>query len=111
MAAPGVKTAVRQLSGGNQQKLVVGRELKRGAKLIIAHQPTRGLDVATTELVHRLLIKARNAGAGVLLVTSDIDEAYKLADTIAVMYKGKLVAYGPVEEMDIEIVGRKMGGL
>jgi nucleoside ABC transporter ATP-binding protein len=111
IVAPGAWASVRQLSGGNQQKLVVGRELSRGAKLIIAHQPTRGLDVATTEYVQRLLVNVRNAGCGVLLVTSDLDEAYKLADTIAVMYRGKIVAYGPVEEMGAELVGRKMAGL
>jgi ABC-type uncharacterized transport system ATPase subunit len=111
IVAPGPWALARQLSGGNQQKLVVGRELSRGGRLIVAHQPTRGLDVATTEYVQRLLISARNAGAGVLLVTSDLDEAYKLADTIAVMYKGKIVAYGPVDEMGVELVGRKMAGL
>jgi len=111
IVAPGPWALARQLSGGNQQKLVVGRELSRWARLIVAHQPTRGLDVATTEYVQRLLIGARNAGAGVLLVTSDLDEAYKLADTIAVMYRGKIVAYGPVEEMGIEFVGKKMAGL
>jgi simple sugar transport system ATP-binding protein len=110
IVAPGPWSSARQLSGGNQQKLVVGRELSRGAKLIVAHQPTRGLDVATTEYVQTLLIKTRNAGVGVLLVTSDLDEAYKLADTIA-MYRGKIVAYGPVEEMGIELVGKKMAGL
>jgi ABC-type uncharacterized transport system ATPase subunit len=111
IVAPDPWSSARQLSGGNQQKLVVGRELSRGAKLIVAHQPTRGLDVATTEYVQTLLIKTRNAGVGVLLVTSDLDEAYKLADTIAVMYRGKIVAYGPVEEMGIELVGKKMAGL
>ncbi|MEM1597536.1 MAG: ABC transporter ATP-binding protein [Pyrobaculum sp.] len=109
--APGPRALAKQLSGGNQQKLVVGRELSRGAGLIIAHQPTRGLDVATTEYVHGLLIKARNSGAGVLLVTSDLDEAYKLADTIAVMYRGRVVAQGPAEEMSLDYVGRKMAGL
>lgn len=111
VVAPGLRALAKQLSGGNQQKLVVGRELYRGSGLIIAHQPTRGLDVATTEQVHQLLIKARNRGAGVLLVTSDLDEAYKLADTLAVMYRGRLVAQGPVEEMSVEFVGRKMAGL
>ncbi|MEZ0319339.1 MAG: ABC transporter ATP-binding protein [Pyrobaculum sp.] len=109
--APGPRVLAKQLSGGNQQKLVVGRELSRGASLIIAHQPTRGLDVATTEYVHGLLIKARNNGAGVLLVTSDLDEAYKLADTIAVMYRGRVAAQGPAEKMSIDYVGRKMAGL
>ncbi|AAL64688.1 ribose ABC transport system ATP-binding [Pyrobaculum aerophilum str. IM2] len=111
IVTPSPWAAVRQLSGGNQQKLVVARELARGARLIIAHQPTRGLDVATTEYVQRLLIKARNEGSGILLVTSDLDEAYKLADTIAVMYRGRIVALGPVEEMNIDTVGRKMAGL
>jgi len=111
IVAPGPRAVVKYLSGGNQQKLVVGREFSRNAKLIIAHQPTRGLDVATTEFVHGLIVEARNRGAGVLLVTSDLDEAYKLADTIAVMFKGKIVAQGPVEEMGLEYVGRKMAGL
>ncbi|MFN3804649.1 MAG: ABC transporter ATP-binding protein [Pyrobaculum sp.] len=111
IVAPGPRALARQLSGGNQQKLVVGREMWRGAQLIIAHQPTRGLDVATTEYVHQQLIRARNSGVGVLLVTSDLDEAYKLADSIAVMYRGRITAYGPVEEMPLDLVGRKMAGL
>ncbi|AFA38602.1 ABC-type uncharacterized transport systems, ATPase component [Pyrobaculum oguniense TE7] len=111
IVTPGPWAFVKQLSGGNQQKLVVGRELSRNAKLIVAHQPTRGLDVATTEYVQHLLLKARNNGAGVLLVTSDLDEAYKLADTIAVMYRGRIVAIGSVGEMTLDVVGKKMAGL
>ncbi|MEZ0248225.1 MAG: ABC transporter ATP-binding protein [Thermoproteus sp.] len=111
VVAKSVESDAVTLSGGNQQKLVVGRELSRRAKLIIAHQPTRGLDYATTKYVRALLVEARNSGSGVLLVTSDLDEAYELADTIAVMYRGRIVAAGPVDKMDVDYVGRKMAGL
>jgi len=89
----------------------VGRELSKRADLLIAHQPTRGLDVATTEYVHKLLVDVRNAGAGVLLVSSDLDEALKLADTVSVIYRGRVVLSKPAREAAVEEIGRAMAGL
>jgi general nucleoside transport system ATP-binding protein len=82
----------RTLSGGNQQKLVVARELGRGAKLILAAQPTRGVDLGAIELIHRKLLEARAAGAAILLVSAEISELRALADRILVFYRGQIVA-------------------
>ncbi|WP_084078906.1 ABC transporter ATP-binding protein [Demequina sp. NBRC 110057] len=79
------------LSGGNQQKVVLARELARDLKLLIASQPTRGLDVGSIEFVHKRIIEERDKGAAVLIVSSELDEVYALADRIAVMYHGRIV--------------------
>ena len=79
------------LSGGNQQKIVVAREMERDSPLIIAMQPTRGLDVGAIEFVHRTLMGARNKGKGVLLVSFELDEVLALSDRIGVMHNGKIV--------------------
>ncbi len=83
------------LSGGNQQKVVLARELSRPLQLLLASQPTRGLDVGSIEFVHRQIIEARNGGAAVLLISSELDEIAALADRIAVMYEGRIVAFRP----------------
>jgi general nucleoside transport system ATP-binding protein len=88
-------TTAGALSGGNQQKVVVARELSRPLKLLIASQPTRGLDVGSIEFVHRRIVEQRNSGTGVLLVSSELDEISALADRIAVMYEGQIVAFRP----------------
>jgi simple sugar transport system ATP-binding protein len=90
-----VQTPVGTLSGGNQQKVVVAREMSRDVKLMLVSQPTRGLDVGSIEFVHKRLVTQRDAGAGVLLVSSELDEIYALADRIAVMYEGRIVAFCP----------------
>ena len=90
--ASSAQQLVRGLSGGNQQKIVVGRELTKESDLIIANQPTRGLDVGATEFVHRSLLAKRNAGKALLLISSDLSELLTLADRIAVMFKGEIVA-------------------
>ncbi|MGH0051816.1 MAG: heme ABC transporter ATP-binding protein, partial [Sphaerochaetaceae bacterium] len=82
---------VRYLSGGNQQKLILARELAGTAKVVIACQPTRGLDVGSTEDVHKTLLDLRNKGCSVILISSDIEEILDLSDGIAVMYRGKIV--------------------
>lgn len=111
VVARGADAPVLSLSGGNQQKFMIGRELSKGADVVLAHQPTRGLDVATTEMVHKALVDARNGGAGILLVTSDLDEALKLADVVAVMYRGRITALAPAAEASVEFIGAKMAGL
>jgi general nucleoside transport system ATP-binding protein len=90
-----VQTPAGTLSGGNQQKVVVAREMGRDTKLLIVSQPTRGLDVGSIEFVHKRLVAQRDAGAAVLIVSSELDEIYALADRIAVMYEGQIVAFCP----------------
>ncbi len=87
------KTPVAMLSGGNMQKVVVAREFTSGAKLLIADQPTRGIDVGSTEFVRKKLIEVRDSGVAVLLVSADLQEILQLSDRIIVMYKGEIVGY------------------
>jgi simple sugar transport system ATP-binding protein len=80
------------LSGGNQQKVIVAREFSRDLKALVLDQPTRGLDVGSIEFIHKQAISRRDAGTGILLVSAELDEILELADRIAVMYRGKIVA-------------------
>ncbi len=88
---PSADTPVSALSGGNQQKVVVARELSRPLKLLVAAQPTRGVDVGSIEFIHRRIIAERDAGVAVVIVSTELDEVYALADRIAVMYDGRIV--------------------
>ncbi len=101
-----VETPAGTLSGGNQQKVVVAREMGRDVKLLIVSQPTRGLDVGSIEFVHKRLVTQRDAGAAVLIVSSELDEIYALADRIAVMYEGRIVALCPptVSEQELGLL-------
>jgi ABC-type uncharacterized transport system ATPase subunit len=101
-----VSTPVNTLSGGNQQKVIVARELSRDVKLLLANQPTRGLDVGSIEFVHRQIVAQRDQGAAVVLVSSELDEIYALSDRIAVMYEGKIVGFCPpdVPEADLGLM-------
>jgi len=101
---------VKSLSGGNQQKLVVGRELSKEPKVIVAAQPTRGLDVGATEYIRKLLIQLRDAGKAVLLVSSDLDEVLTLSDRVAVMYEGKIMGVVDPSRVSEEVIGMMMGG-
>jgi len=105
-----VEVKVRNLSGGNQQKVIVGRELSNEPHLLVAHHPTRGLDVASTEDIQSLLVGARNAGRGVLLVSADFDEVLDLSDRILVLYEGKIL--GELKRgAGIEQLGKLLGGV
>ena len=101
----GPQTRAAALSGGNQQKVVVAREVSRDPKVLIAAQPTRGLDVGAIEFVHRRLVEERNDGRAVLLISLEIDEILSLSDRILVIYEGRIVAeYGPdVTEQELGI--------
>ena len=99
------------LSGGNQQKVIVARELSRQVKLLIAAQPTRGLDVGSIEFIHHRVIEERDAGCAVLLVSAELDEVLSLSDRIAVMYKGEILDILPIEEATRERVGLLMAGV
>ncbi len=108
---PDTRKSARQLSGGNLQKLVLAREFFRRPRLIVAEQPTQGLDITATEEVWNLLLKARER-AGVLLVTGDLSEALSLADRIAVMFRGRIVDTFPSDDRSkVEQIGVMMAGL
>ena len=108
--APGPDTKISTLSGGNQQRVVVAREFSREPKLIIAAQPTRGLDVGATEYVRKKLIEMRDTGAAVLLISADLDEIWALSDRIAVIYEGKIVAVRECDKTTEQEIGRYMTG-
>ncbi len=107
----GPRAQARSLSGGNQQRLVVGRELSKAPELLIANQPTRGLDIAATHYIRETLLKLRDEGLALLLISADLDEIFELSDRVAVMYNGTFTGISPVEKLDRERVGLLMGGL
>jgi simple sugar transport system ATP-binding protein len=106
---PSSSAAVSTLSGGNQQKVIVAREVSRPLKALVAAQPTRGVDVGSTQFIHGQVIAARDAGCAVLLVSSELDEIVALADRIAVMYRGKVLAIvdadAPREQLGLLMAG------
>ena len=108
---PSIHVPVSNLSGGNQQKVIVAREFSRPIKLLIASQPTRGLDVGSIEYIHSQIVKKRNDGTAVLLVSPELDEIMSLSDRIAVMFKGKFIAIMPAEEATREKLGLLMAGI
>jgi simple sugar transport system ATP-binding protein len=107
---PSVTVPARNLSGGNQQKTILARELSREVKLLVASQPTRGLDVGSIEFIHSQIVAQRDEGVAVLLVSAELDEVMALSDRIAVMYKGKLVAVMPRAEANRDRLGLLMTG-
>jgi general nucleoside transport system ATP-binding protein len=107
----GIDATVASLSGGNQQKVIVAREFSRPIKLLIASQPTRGLDVGSIEYIDRRIIEKRDAGAAVLLVSSELDEILALSDRIAVMYRGRMVAMVDAAAATKEYLGLLMAGV
>lgn len=108
---PGPMTSVGSLSGGNQQKVIVAREFSRPIKLLVASQPTRGLDVGSIEYIHNRILEKRDAGCAVLLVSPELDEVLQLSDRIAVMYRGKILAVLDSKDARKEKVGLLMAGI
>jgi len=108
--ASGVEQPAALLSGGNMQKLILARNLARAPRLILANQPTRGLDEGAIAAVHTELLAARDAGAGILLITEDLDELLRLADTVVVMHDGTLSAPRPAAGLDVRALGLAMTG-
>jgi general nucleoside transport system ATP-binding protein len=106
---PSAERPVGTLSGGNQQKVILAREMSREVRVLLASQPTRGLDVGSIEFVHRRIVSERDRGVAVLIVSSELDEIYALADRIAVMYEGKIVAFRP-PDVPVEELGLLMAG-
>jgi len=108
---PSILTNAGSLSGGNQQKVIIARELTRTVKLLIASQPTRGLDVGSIEFIHHQIVDARDKGAAVLLISAELDEILSLSDRIAVMYKGRILATVPAKGATREQLGLLMAGI
>jgi len=109
--ATGPSAPAKSLSGGNQQKLIVGRELAKDPAVIVASQPTRGLDVASAKYIRDLLVDMRNRGRAVLLVSADLDEVLARSDRVAIMYEGRFMTVCRPAELDRETVGMLMGGV
>ncbi len=110
IATPSSKTPLRQLSGGNQQKVILARELHRPTQVVLASQPTRGLDVAAAAYVREIIRRHRDAGAAVLFISTDLDEILQISDRIAVLFEGRFVAVLPASEADRVTVGLMMAG-
>jgi simple sugar transport system ATP-binding protein len=106
----GINETASSLSGGNQQKVVLARELSRPLKLFIASQPTRGLDVGSIEFVHKRVIAERDSGSAVIIVSTELDEVVGLADRIAVMYRGRIVGIVP-PDTPRDALGLMMAGV
>ena len=107
---PSIETKIGSLSGGNQQKVIVAREFGRDVRLVVAAQPTRGLDVGSIEYIHRRIVEQRDAGAAVLIVSTELDEVLALGDRVAVMYEGRIVKILDAKDATRERVGLLMGG-
>ncbi len=103
-------TTTRALSGGNMQKVILARVLSEQPKVILANQPTRGLDVGAAAKVQEFLFQARAAGAGIILISEDLEELLQVADRIAVLYRGRLSTPVPVEDADLTTLGLLMSG-
>ncbi|MEM1984439.1 MAG: ABC transporter ATP-binding protein [Candidatus Korarchaeum sp.] len=109
--ASSIRTQVRYLSGGNQQRLLVGREILKEPDVLVVCEPTQGLDVAATEFIRGTLLRFRDEGRAIILVSTDLDEVFELSDRIAVMYEGRFIGMGRSEEFTVERLGLLMGGV
>jgi len=107
---PSMDTPLKNLSGGNIQKLILARELSRKPDILIAAQPTRGVDIGASEYIHQRLLKQRESGTGILLISEDLDEIRALSDRIAVMYEGRIVGIVDRDTATVEEIGLMMAG-
>lgn len=105
-----INDTVGSLSGGNQQKVIIGRVFAQDPRVIIAAQPTRGVDIGAIEYIHSELVKMRDAGKAVLLISADLDELMRLSDKIAVLYDGRIVDRRDASEYDERTLGALMTG-
>lgn len=108
---PTIDTPIKNLSGGNIQKLIMARELSRQPKVLIAAQPTRGVDIGATEYIHQRLLEQRAAGTAILLISEDLDETRTLSDRIAVMYEGQIIGIVARNQASVEQIGLMMAGI
>ena len=100
----------RALSGGNQQKIIVAREMASQPRVLLASQPTRGVDIGAIEFIHRRIVAERDGGAAVLLVSAELDEVRSLSDRIAVMYEGRIVSIEPADASEDRLGLLMLGG-
>ena len=110
VAAPSIDSPMKNLSGGNIQKLIIGREIANGPALLVASHPTYGLDVGATEYIRRRLLDRRNGGGAILLVSEDLEELYALCDRLAVMYRGRVMGIVEPSKTPVQDVGLMMAG-
>lgn len=110
-SSQGIKTQVRQMSGGNQQKAIIGREIELGSPLMIFVQPTRGLDIGAIENIQKMILEERDKGKAILLVSLELDEIMNIADTIGVIYNGEIQKIAPAETLTTKEVGEFMMGV
>ena len=107
----GTKTQVRQMSGGNQQKAIVAREIELDSPLMIFVQPTRGLDIGAIENIQKMMVEERDKGKAILLVSLELDEIMNIADTIGIIYNGEIQKIAPAERLTTKEVGEYMMGV
>ena len=107
----GVKTQVRSMSGGNQQKIIIGREIQLDTPLIIFVQPTRGLDIGAIENIHKQIIEERDKGKAILLISLELEEVMNCADTIGVIYNGEIKKIADAKSLTTKQVGEYMMGV
>lgn len=110
MQQPNPEANAKSLSGGNQQKFIVGREVGHDPRVLVASHPTRGVDIGSIEFIHNRLIELRDSGVGILVVSSKLEEIQKLADRIAVMYEGEFIDIVDPEAVSEAELGLLMAG-
>lgn len=108
--APGINVPVSSMSGGNLQKVLMARELARNPKVLVVHNPTRGLDIGATEYIHKQLVKQRDDGVAVLMISLDLDEILTVCDRIAVIYEGRIMGVVDRKDANVDHLGLLMGG-
>jgi general nucleoside transport system ATP-binding protein len=108
---PSLKTPIKNLSGGNIQKLIMARELSRRPRILIAAQPTRGVDIGSTEYIHKRLLEQREIGTAILLISEDLDEIRSLSDRIAVIYEGRIIGIVERGQATVDQIGLMMAGI
>jgi simple sugar transport system ATP-binding protein len=107
---PSIDTPIKSLSGGNAQKVILAREISREPKVLIAAQPTRGVDIGATEYIHERIIEQREAGTATLLISEDLDEIFALSDRIAVIFHGEIMGVVNRKDATLQSVGLMMAG-
>ena len=110
MKTPSVDAKIEGLSGGNQQKAILGREVDIAAELLILNQPTRGLDLGAINNIHNIILREKKEGKSILLVSTELSEIFEITDRVAIMYKGKFMGIYNTEEIDVERIGLLMAG-
>jgi ABC-type uncharacterized transport system ATPase subunit len=111
IAATGPDAAVRTLSGGNAQRVILARELAKATRCLLCNHPTRGLDVGVIEYVHAQILRKRNEGAAVLLASDELEDLIALSDRIVVIFRGRIMGAIPRGSADIPLLGRMMAGV